>query len=132
MSDLEFWTAASALWIAVAWVPYVLDRMAVRGVMGAMANPSPELAPQSAWAERAKSAHKVSVEMFVAFAPLAAIAMMRLPVDTYAGTLAMCFFIGTFSHYVVYALGIVVVRTLAFVLASLSTVALGLRVFGVI
>ena len=50
MSQLEFNTGLSALWIAVAWVPYIIDRIMVRGLMGALANPSPDLAPQSAWA----------------------------------------------------------------------------------
>ena len=47
MSQLEFYTGLSAVWISIAWVPYVLDRMLVRGISGAMANPSPNLAPQS-------------------------------------------------------------------------------------
>lgn len=130
MSQLEFYTGLSALWIALAWVPYILDRIKVRGLMGALANPSPELAPQSAWAQRAKAAHKVAVEAFVAFAPLAVMAMIRIPDDPYPGILAMTFFLGIFAHYIIYAIGIIVVRTLSFALAALSTVALALRVLG--
>lgn len=130
MSQLEFYTGLSALWIALAWVPYVIDRIIVRGLMGAFANPSPDLAPQSAWAQRAKAAHTVAVEAFVAFAPLAVLAMIRIPEDSYPGFLAMTFFIGIFAHYIIYTLGITVVRTLSFALAALSTVALGLRVLG--
>lgn len=132
MSQLEFFTALSALWIALAWVPYILDRIMVRGLMGALANPSPEAIPQSGWAVRAMAAHKVAVEAFVAFGPLAVFTMMRMPEDSYPGVLAMMFFIGIFAHYWIYVLGIVVLRTLSFALASLSTVALGLRVLGVI
>ena len=51
MSQLEFNTGLSALWIAVAWVLYIIDRIMVRGLMGALANPSPDLAPQSASGE---------------------------------------------------------------------------------
>lgn len=130
MSQLEFYTGLSALWIAVAWVPYIIDRIMVRGLMGAFANPSPDLAPQSAWAQRAKAAHTVAIEAFAAFAPLAILAMMRIPDDTYPGLLAMTFFIGIFAHYVIYSLGITVLRTLSFALAALSTLALGLRVLG--
>jgi len=132
MSQLEFYTGLSAIWIAIAWVPYLLDRIMVRGLVGAMANPSPDLAPQSDWAVRAKAAHVVAIQAFSAFAPLAILAMIRIPEDGYPNILAMTFFIGIFAHYVIYAIGITVLRTLSFSLAALSTLALGLRVLGFI
>jgi uncharacterized MAPEG superfamily protein len=132
MSQLEFYTGLSAIWIAIAWVPYVLDRIMVRGLAGSMANPSPDLAPQSDWAVRAKAAHVVAIQAFSAFAPLAILAMIRIPEDGYPNILAMTFFIGIFAHYVIYAIGIPVLRTLSFSLAALSTLALGLRVLGFI
>ena len=132
MSQLEFYTGLSGVWIAIAWVPYLLDRIMVRGLVGAMANPSPDLAPQSDWAVRAKAAHVVAIQAFSAFAPLAILAMIRIPEDGYPNILAMTFFIGIFAHYVIYAIGITVLRTLSFSLAALSTLALGLRVLGFI
>ena len=132
MSQLEFYTGLSAVWIAIAWVPYLLDRIMVRGLVGAMANPSPDLAPQSDWAVRAKAAHVVAIQAFSAFAPLAILAMIRIPEDGYPNIFAMTFFIGIFAHYVIYAIGITVLRTLSFSLAALSTLALGLRVLGFI
>ena len=132
MSQLEFYTGLSAVWIAIAWVPYLLDRIMVRGLVGAMANPSPDLAPQSDWAVRAKAAHVVAIQAFSAFSPLAILAMIRIPEDGYPNILAMTFFIGIFAHYVIYAIGITVLRTLSFSLAALSTLALGLRVLGFI
>ena len=132
MSQLEFYTGLSAVWIAIAWVPYLLDRIMVRGFVGAMANPSPDLTPQSDWAVRAKAAHVVAIQAFSAFAPLAILAMIRIPEDGYPNILAMTFFIGIFAHYVIYAIGITVLRTLSFSLAALSTLALGLRVLGFI
>ena len=132
MLQLEFYTGLSAVWIAIAWVPYLLDRIMVRGLVGAMANPSLDLAPQSGWAVRAKAAHVVAIQAFSAFAPLAILAMLRIPEDGYPNILAMTFFIGIFAHYVIYAIGITVLRTLSFSLAALSTLALGLRVLGFI
>ncbi len=132
MSQLEFYTGLSAVWIAIAWVPYLLDRIMVRGLVGAMANPSPDLAPQSDWAVRAKAAHVVAIQAFSAFAPLAILAMIRIPEDGYPNILALTFFIGIFAHYVIYAIGFTVLRTLSFSLAALSTLALGLRVLGFI
>ena len=132
MSQLEFYTGLSAVWIAIAWVPYVLDRIMVRGLAGSMANPSLDLAPQSDWAVRAKAAHVVAIQAFSAFAPLAILAMIRIPEDGYPNILAITFFIGIFAHYVIYAIGATVLRTLSFSLAALSTLALGLRVLGFI
>lgn len=132
MSSLEQYTTLSALWIAVAWLPYILDRIAVRGLMGALANYDPNATPQSAWAQRAQRAHKVSVEAFVAFAPLAVIAMIKLPGDSYPGFLSGTFLIGIITHYVIYTIGIPVLRTVAFALAAFSTIALALRILGMI
>ena len=132
MSQLQFYTALTALWIGIAWVPYILDRIAVRGFMGALDNYDPHAIPQSDWAQRAQRAHTVAVEAFAAFAPLAVIAMLTRPEDSYPGVLAMTFFIGLVAHYVIYVLGIVVLRTLAFALAAFSTLGLALRVLGVI
>ncbi|MWD27885.1 MAPEG family protein [Aquicoccus sp. SCR17] len=132
MTTLETFTILSALWLAIAWLPYILDRMAVRGLMGAMANYDPNAKPQSAWAQRAMRAHTVGVEAFVAFAPLSLIAMQRLPGDALPGTLAVLFFCGLIAHYVIYCLGIPVLRTLAFAVAALSSLVLALRLLAVI
>ncbi|WP_101068414.1 MAPEG family protein [Roseovarius salinarum] len=132
MTDLERYTLYAALWIAVAWLPYILDRIMVRGLLGAMGNPGPHLAPQSEWAQRAMRAHTVAVESFVAFAPLAVLAAIRMPADPYPGVLAMTYFFALLAHYIVYALGIPVLRTLAFAIAALSSVAMALRLLGAI
>src|SRR5262249_21671363 len=52
------------------WVPYILDRIMVRGPIGAMANPGPKAKPHSAWAQRLMAAHIDAVENLVVFAPL--------------------------------------------------------------
>lgn len=132
MTQLETYTALSALWLAIASMPYILDRIIVRGIPGALQNYSPDAVPQSPWAQRAKRAHTVGVEAFVAFAPLAIIAMLRIPEDPLPGTLAMVFFFAILAHYVIYCMGIVLLRTLAFVCAFGASVLMGLRVLGVI
>jgi len=128
MSDLVFWAVLSALLVAVMWVPYILDRIMIRGLTGAMGNPSPDAKQQSAWAQRQMRAHTVAIETMAAFGPIAVFAHLTIPDDSTAGTLAMTYFLGQFAHYVVYTLGIPYVRTLSFAVASLSILALGLRV----
>ncbi len=128
MSGLVFWAVLSALLVTLMWVPYILDRIMVRGLMGAMANPSSDDAPQSGWAQRQKRAHTVGVETLVAFGPIAAFAHLTIPGDGLAGTFAATYFFGLLVHYIVYTMGVPVVRTAAFAVASLSTLALGVRV----
>ncbi|MBE1285364.1 MAG: MAPEG family protein [Rhodobacteraceae bacterium] len=132
MTQLQYYLALSCIWVAIAWLPYILDRIMVRGLLGGMANPSADDAPQSPWAQRAHRAHIVAVELLVAFAPLAGLAMMLRPEDPLPGTLAMLFFLGMIAHYIIYTLGIPVVRTLAFAVASLSSLALGLRIIDIL
>lgn len=130
MSQLEFYLVLSGLWMAAAWVPYILERFVSRGIMGTFANPSPDLPDQSAWAQRAKAAHKVGIETFAAFGPLAVYGVMKMPEDGYLGTLAMAYFVGIAAHYIIYTIGVPVLRTVAFLLASLATIAMALRLLG--
>ena len=51
------------------WVPYVLDRIAVGGLMEAVGYPA-NPKPQSPWAQRLKKAHANAVENLVVFAAL--------------------------------------------------------------
>lgn len=132
MTTLQFFTGLSTLWIAMLWIPYILDRIAVRGLAGAMANHSPDAKPQSPWAQRAMRAHTVAVESFVTFAPAAFLAMMLRPEDAYPGVLAGAYFFAMVAHYVIYTLGIPMLRTVAFAIAALSTIALALRALGFI
>ena len=39
MSHELFWLVMTTAMTGLMWVPYILDRMMVRGMMGAMANP---------------------------------------------------------------------------------------------
>ncbi|KIC15930.1 MAPEG family protein [Leisingera sp. ANG-Vp] len=130
MTQLQYFTALSGLWVALAWLPYILDRVLVRGLMGAMANPGPSDLPQSLWAQRAHRAHIVGVELFAAFAPLAILASIILPAEEQPGTLAAAYFFGMVAHYIIYAIGIPVLRTAAFAVAALSTALLGLTLLG--
>jgi hypothetical protein len=47
-----YWLTLMVAMTGLLWVPYSLDRITVRGLIGSMANLSPSDAPQSAWARR--------------------------------------------------------------------------------
>jgi uncharacterized MAPEG superfamily protein len=109
-----FWLTATAALTGLIWVPYILDRIMVRGLMGAMANPSPADEPQSGWAKRMMAAHTNAVENLVVFAPLVLVAQ-HLNISNGATVFAAAlYFWSRLAHLVVYTLGIPVARTLTF------------------
>jgi hypothetical protein len=48
MSKEIFWLVLTVAMTGLFWAPYILDRIMVRGLAGAMANPSPNEKAQSA------------------------------------------------------------------------------------
>ena len=114
MSVELFWLTLTTVLTGLIWIPYILDRIAVRGPAGAMANPSPADKPQSPWAQRMMAAHANAIENLVIFAVLVLTAhalMISSPMTIFACAL---YFWSRLAHLVVYTLGIPVLRTLTF------------------
>lgn len=112
------------------WIPYMLARMGTRGVAKTLANPDPAFPADPAWAQRARQAHANAVENLVVFAPLvivAALAGVSTPATVAA---AWVYLAARIVHYVVYAAGVPVVRTLAFMAGVAATLVIGLAVLG--
>ena len=65
-----FWLTCTVILTGLLWVPYVLNRCQVRGLGGAMANPSRNDKPHAEWANRLMFAHDNAIENLVIFAPL--------------------------------------------------------------
>lgn len=130
MNNDLYWLSLSLGATALFWLPYVLDRVAVRGVMGTLANPSADLAPQSPWAQRAKQAHANAVENLAVFAP-AVLAAHALGLG--AGLVVFACQLYLFSrllHFLVYTAGIIGLRTLAFTGGWIATLLVVLRILG--
>ncbi len=131
MSHELFWLVMTASMTGLMWVPYILDRIMLRGVMGAMANPGPGDKPQSPWAQRLMAAHLNAVENLVVFAALV-LAAQDLNVNVSTPTTAIAaalYFWSRLVHVVVYTLGIPVLRTLAFVGGFVAQVMIALALF---
>jgi uncharacterized MAPEG superfamily protein len=114
MTKELFWLTLTVAMTGVIWVPYILDRIMVRGTMGALANPSPTDKPQSPWAVRMMAAHVNAVENLVVFAPLVLIAQALNIHSGVTVCAAGLYFWSRLAHLVVYTLGIPVLRTLSF------------------
>ncbi len=132
MSTELFWLVLTVAMTGLIWVPYILDRLMVRGLIGALANPSPKDKPQSPWAQRMMAAHVNAVENLVIFAPL--VLMARALSITTAATAFACalYFWSRLAHVVVYTFGIPVLRTLSFVGGFVAQVLLVLAIFKLI
>jgi hypothetical protein len=119
MSKELFWLTLTTAMTGLFWLPYILDRIMVRGLMGAMANPSPSAPPQSRWAERQMRAHTNAVE--------------NLGISTATTAMACAvFFWARLAHYVVFTFGIPVVRTLSFAVGFAAQAVLALAILKLI
>jgi uncharacterized MAPEG superfamily protein len=111
----------------VIWIPYILNLIAVRGLVDAVGYPDnpPPMAP---WAERMKAAHYNAVENLVVFAALVLMAhVLGISNDT---TVLACqvYFWARLAHALLYTFGVPWGRTLAFAVAWLCQVALLLQI----
>jgi uncharacterized MAPEG superfamily protein len=130
MSREIFWLTMTVILTGVLWVPYILDRIRVRGLWKALDNPARNDKPQSAWAQRLYFAHTNAVDNLVIFAPLVLI-LDAIGRSTESTAIACAvYFWSRLAHAIVYTLGIPVLRTLAFTVGFLAQAALVLAIFG--
>ena len=118
------WVAALS---AIMWLPYILNTIAVRGLVNAVGyqeNP----APLAAWAQRMKAAHYNSVENLVVFATLVLVANAA-GISTDVTVLACeIYFWARLVHLISFTFGIPWVRTLSFAIGWMSMIALLIQV----
>ena len=115
MTKELYWLTLTVLMTALFWVPYLLDRLAVRGFWLAVSDNKPETGePHSLWAQRAIKAHTNGVENLAIFVPAVLIAHL-LNISTPATKMAVVvYFFARLIHFFVYLAGVPVARTLAF------------------
>mgnify|MGYP001825136963 FL=1 len=131
MTTELFWLTLTVLMTGLFWLPYILDRIAVRGLIPAITGTDPETTDdQSLWAKRAIAAHKNSIENLVIFAP-AVLVLHALAMSTPATQFAAAaYFFARLAHFLVYTFGIPVLRTLTFAAGWLAQMVLILTALG--
>lgn len=107
---------------ALLWVPYIVDRIAVRGVADAVGYPE-RPKPQSAWAQRLMKAHRNAVENLVVFGALVLLADAAGLEGGAVATAAIVYFWARVVHAAAFAFGIPWVRTLSFGVAFFAQLA---------
>ncbi len=117
--ELKYLTLAVA-WNAFIWVPYILNTIAVRGLVNAVGYPDDPV-PLSNWAQRLKAAHYNAVENLVLFAAAILIVHAAGVANEATAVCAMTYFWSRVVHTVSYTFAVPWVRTLSFVVGWLAT-----------
>ena len=129
MSKELFWLVLTVAATGLFWVPYILDRIMVRGLAGAMANPSLNDKAQSAWARRMMAAHTKNL---VIFAPLVLVTQALGIATAITAFACALYFWSRLVHVVVYTLGVPGLRTISFAGGFVAEVLLVLAIFKLI
>jgi uncharacterized MAPEG superfamily protein len=120
----------SLVWVAalqmVMWIPYILNLVAVRGVVNAVGYPE-NPPPMARWAQRMKAAHYNSVENLVVFAALVLVANAAGISNESTVLACQVYFWARLAHLLLYTFAVPWGRTLAFVVAWLCQVAILLQ-----
>jgi uncharacterized MAPEG superfamily protein len=127
-----FWLTLTVILTGLLWVPYILNRCQVRGLGGAMANPSRNDKPHAEWATRLMFAHDNAVENLIVFAPLVLILAQLDYSTTWTVYACAVYFWARVAHVIVYSMGVPVFRTLAFAVGFAAQVVLALAIFRIV
>ena len=121
-TELVYLTWVTAL-TGLLWVPYILDRIAVRGLSDAVGYPA-NPKPQSAWADRMMKAHSNAVENLVVFAALVLAAHAAGITNSVTTTACVVYFWARAAHVLAYTFAVAWIRTLAFAVGFFAQAAL--------
>ncbi len=131
MSTEIYWLTLTALMTALFWAPYILNRFYEIGILPAVLNPNIDEAPKATWAQRMMSAHKNAVENLVVFAPLAIAVHLTGMSTELTATAVKVYFFARLIHFVVYSLGVPLMRTVTFLIGFACQMVLALSLLGV-
>lgn len=124
------YVALSAAFTGLIWVPIILNRLREMGIWKALSNPEPDVRPHANWAYRMAHAHRNAIENLVVFAPLAVSVHVLGVGDTLTATAAAAFFASRLAHMFIYAFGIPLLRTIAFLVGFWAQAVMALRILG--
>jgi uncharacterized MAPEG superfamily protein len=124
-TELVYLTYVVAL-TGLMWIPYILDRLIVRGLGDAVGYPeNPK--PQSPWAQRLIKAHANAVENLVIFASLILIAQAAGVSNPTIVQACVIYFWARVAHAVAYAFAVPWIRTLAFTAGVIAQAMIALQ-----
>jgi uncharacterized MAPEG superfamily protein len=127
-----FWLTLTALMTGLMWVPYILNRLREQGVGKALWDPQGDTDTRVAWADRMMRAHQNAVENLVVFATLVLTVQATGLGNSATAVTCMVYFFARLIHYLVFSVGVPVLRIPAFAVGVACQIALGLRLLGVV
>lgn len=113
----------SVVLTGIIWIPYVLDRVHVGGLLDAVGYPE-QPKPLSAWARRMKAAHANAIENLVLFATLVLTANAIGVSNDVTRLACIVYFWSRVVHLGAYTFAVPWLRSLAFVATFLAQASL--------
>ena len=127
-TELQYLVYVTVL-TGLLWVPYILDRIATRGLLDAVGYPeNPK--PQSPWARRLLKAHGNAVENLVVFAALVLAAVAAGVSNSVIASASVVYFWARVIHALGYTFAVPWVRTLAFTVGFFAQAAIAWQLLG--
>jgi len=123
-----FWLTLTVILTGLLWVPYILNRIVVRGLSATMDNPKRDAKPHAAWATRLMFAHDNAIENLAVFAPLVLILNAIDYSNKWTVYASAVYFWARVAHLIVYTLGLPVFRTLAFTVGFFAQAVLAVAI----
>ncbi|MBL4758291.1 MAG: MAPEG family protein [Rhizobiales bacterium] len=130
MTTELYWLSLTMLMTALFWVPYILNRIKVMGMIPALSEMGVEGNKHDVWGARCMAAHKNAVENLAIFAPAVLVLHVLGGGTAITASAVMIYFFARLAHYFVYTFGIPFLRTISFAIGWLATIAIILTVLG--
>lgn len=133
MAPELYWLTLTGLLTALLPFLYIFERVARIGLMNGLghvqesgtADFNQASETPSRWAKRAWRAHMNAVEFFPVFAALILVAHLTKTANDQVVIAAMVYFFSRLAHYILYILGIPVLRTVAFIISMTALFFIG-------
>lgn len=128
-----YWLTLTALATAVMWAPHILYLIFKQeGVTGALLDTQGQNHMNPEWGKRAKRAHINAQQNLAVFAALVLTAHIAGVPPAKTALYAMIYFFARLTHYIVYTLGLPLLRQVSFVVSATVQVLLTLTILQVL
>jgi uncharacterized MAPEG superfamily protein len=132
LSPELYWLTATIIMTALFWVPYILDRIAEYGIKQALWDPVGLSNTKSAWAIRMIRAHENAIENLALFAPLVLALHVTGQESSVTALACMVYFFARAGHFLVFTLGIPVLRIVFFLAGVACQMVLAVTLLGIL
>ena len=126
-----YWLTLTVLMTALMWVPYIVNRVIEQGIGFALWDPRGETKTKIAWAERMAHAHTNAVENLIIFSPLVLILHLTHLNNALTAMACTVYFFSRLTHYIVFSLGIPLLRVFTFMISVVAQLILAFTILGI-